>query len=196
MTTAYRIICCVLLFCILTTCTKKTDPKEQMVKFLENHNEHNIDRTMDYYTDDAIFVVQGQPPLKGKSAIHRVEVWDSAINSRLQVQDIQVRGDTVIIGKIIERNRWFIAAGILEVEYKPGTFVVFSGKKIKEFRPAQLTDRSAQEISAMFQSFMTWAKKERPDELAQIMADKSFNYDPSKAEDWINLIRDWRQNAK
>jgi hypothetical protein len=173
------------------------DLKERMTDYFENHNAHDIKRTMKFFADDAIFSLPGQNPLKGKAAIRLVEAWDSAIDSRLQVNDMQVNGDTVILGKITERNRWFIAAGIQDVEYVPGTYAVFKNGYISEFHPSKLTSASAKQVSGIFRTFMDWAKKEKPTELAAIAPpDKPFRYEPSKAEGWINLLREWKATAK
>jgi ketosteroid isomerase-like protein len=195
-------VVCRFIFIILSTalimgCEKKVDLKMQMGSYFAKHNAHDIDQTMKLFADDALFFLPGQKPLNGKAAIRRVESWDSAIDSRLQVKEMKVSGDTVILGQIIERNRWFIVAGIQAVTYDTGTYAVFSDGYITEFHPSRLTQASAGEVSDIFRTFLVWAKQEKPDELAVISPPgKPFQYDASKAEGWINLIREWKESTK
>ncbi len=195
-------VLCRLILVILSTvlvmgCEKKVDLKVQMESYFAKHNAHDIDHTMKLFADNAIFSLPGQKPLKGKAAIRRVESWDSAIDSRLQVREMKVSGDTVILGQITERNRWFIVAGIQEVTYDPGTYAVFRDGYITEFHPSRLTQASAREVSDMFRTFWDWAQQNKPDDLAIISPPgKPFQYDASKAEGWINLMREWKESTK
>ena len=182
-----------LIIVLFSQCKTNQDNESLLLGYLAVHNEHSIDKTMDYFTDSARFVIESQTPLLGKDAIRKLEEWNKAIDSRLEMFDFTTKGDTVIIGKIIERNKWFEIIGIDQVEYAPGTFVVYKDGLISEFHPSGLSEESISQLAPKFKSFMEWATKEKAKELREMMPDKKFDYKPEKAEIWFQLLKEWKE---
>ncbi|MCK5840039.1 MAG: nuclear transport factor 2 family protein [Bacteroidales bacterium] len=182
-----------LIIVFLSQCKTNNDPESLLMSYLEAHNEHDIDETMDYFTVSARFIIESQTPLLGKDAIRKLEEWNKAIDSRLEMFDMTTKGDTVFIGKIIERNKWFEIIGIDQVEYAPGTFVVYRDGLISEFHPSGLSEESTKQLAPKFKSFMEWATKEKAKELREMMPDKKFDYKPEKAEIWFQLLKEWKE---
>ncbi|MCK4679193.1 MAG: nuclear transport factor 2 family protein [Bacteroidales bacterium] len=182
-----------LIIVFLSQCKTNKDPESLLMGYLAAHNEHDIDKTMDYYTVSARFIIESQTPLLGKDDIRKLEEWNKAIDSRLEMFDFTTKGDTVIIGKIIERNKWFEIIGIDQVEYAPGTFVVYRDGLISEFHPSGLSEESIKQLAPKFKSFMEWATKEKAKELREMMPDKKFDYKPEKAEIWFQLLKEWKE---
>jgi hypothetical protein len=171
----------------------KPDVNVQMQAYIDAHNAHDLDKVMELYHDSATFIFNGEAEIKGKSAIRMMESWNVAVNNQLEVSDIKVKGDTVLMGKITEKNDWLEAAGINGITHQPGTYVVFKKGLIYEFAPIAMEPESFQKMAEFWKLFTPYAQYKRADDLKKMFTeDQLFNYDPANAQMWIGMIRDWK----
>jgi hypothetical protein len=179
------------LLALLYSCAS-VDNQEILLEYIENHNAHEVDKTMDLFHDDAKLYLPGQPPI---AEIRTVEAWDAAIGGESTYSNWRVNGDTIVIGTIIESNKWFKRAGIEKVEYRPGTKFIFKDGKIYEIWLTEMTLESQSEVAQMFGSFIEWAKENRPAKVRYLMPQGKFDLREEKARDWFLLMDEW-QNLK
>jgi hypothetical protein len=175
---------------IFSSCSR-VDNSEVFIAYIKHHNAHEVDETMKLFHEDAKLYLPGQPPI---SDIRKVEAWDAAIGGQSDYGSWQVSGDTIKVGTIIERNRWFKRANIDKVEYRPGSRFIFQDGKIIEIRLTEMTIESQAEVANMFQEFITWAQQERPSMVRQLMPNGKFDLSEEKAKDWFLLMDQWQQS--
>ena len=172
-------------------CSKKNNPGDILTSYLDSHNSHDVEATMQLFHEEARFTMPGRPPI---TDIRKMESWDAAISSNLNYESWEVRGDTLVIGRITERNNWFSKAGIPVVEYNPGSEIILRDGKIYEIRMAEMTEESQRAIGEMFSSFFTWAEINRPEELARLMPQGQIVMSENMAKEWFLLLDLWQRS--
>jgi hypothetical protein len=181
------------LIALMAASCGKPDLNARMQAYIDAHNSHNIEKVMELYHDSASFILGGSAVLKGKAKIRDLESWNVATNNRIEVSEIKVKGDTVLLGPITEKNDWLEAAGIDGITHQPGSFVIFKKGRIYEFAPIALEPESNQKLAAFWKSFLPYAKYEHAEDLKKLFSDdEMFIYDPLNAEIWKRMIRDWK----
>ena len=178
------------IFLFLIACSAKTDIEETMIAYLQSHNNHDVEKTLSYFHENASFQMMDQPPILD---IRKMEAWDAAIASNLIYESWEVHGDTIIVGTIIERNNWFSHAGIKRIVYRPGTRLIFKEGKIFKITVAAMTEESINDLSDMFNAFFLWASENHPEEMQQLMPGGQFEFSEQKASLWFQLLDEWQQ---
>lgn len=176
---------------IFAACSNDPSNEEVLKQYLSSHNKHNLEKTLSLYHENARLLIPGQPPMDN---IKTIEAWDAAIKSKLTFDGWEVRGDTIEIGKIIERNNWFQKAGISQIEYLPGTLFIFREGKIYEVREAAMTVESQDALREMFRSFLGWAYENKPNTIRKLMPNNQFNFTEENADEWFFLMDEWQLN--
>jgi hypothetical protein len=171
------------------SCSKKIDNEKILKAYLKSHNTHNIESEISLFHKDATFVMYKQQPI---TDIRKLVTWDASIKSNLNYKSWEVKGDTIIVGKIVEKNNWFSHAGIPKIIYKPGTRFVFKDGKIFEIRVSEMTEESVIAVNDMFSQFMNWAFEHYPEKLNELMPNGQFDFSIKKAETWFKLMDEWQ----
>lgn len=176
---------------IFFSCSGPTGPQEVVTGYLNAHNRNDIEAVMNYYHDDAVLIIPGQPPIDD---IRKAEAWDAAINSKLEYSSWDVRGDTVVIGKITEKNNWFKRAGIKSIEYEPGSKMVVTNGKISEVIMAPITPESLEALNQMYEGFLTWMNENHPEKLEELMPGGELIVSEEMALQWFALLDEWQRS--
>jgi len=180
-----------LLVIIFTSCTSKLDDK---VKLLEQaHNNHEIDKVISLYANDAKFVLVGGWVAEGKDKLIERFNWDFAVNGSLKFYDYKTIKDTVIC-KVEERNDFFQMLDIDVAKYDYSKFI-FEDNVIKEVR-AKLNQESKNLIEDSMSSFIIWASSEKSGELDSLKLNGNFSFTSEKSKIWLELLNAYRDKSK
>jgi len=171
----------------------KVNNGDVLVQYLELRNAHKVDQIMELYHNDAVLYIPGQDPI---TDIRQIEAWDAAIGCKTRFSDWMIAEDTIVVGRIVEKNRWFIKGGVSEVEYLPGSRYIFRDGKIIEVRLTEMILKSQQDVGTMFSELMEWAQKNRPVVLQGLMPEGLFDLNESNVDDWFQLLDDWQKSKK
>jgi len=173
-------------------CQSGSNPENVIKDYFKYHNLHDIPKTLSFFADTARFIMTEQNQLQGRHEIRKLEEWNAAIDGKLEATGFNVRGDTVFINMIIEKNLWYKGLGIDSVVYSPGTYAVIMQGSISKFRPAPIEREYAQEVTIALKDFTEWASKERVEDIRKILQGKQFDYDHKNAPKWLELIGEWK----
>jgi len=175
---------------IFTSCTSNLDDR---VKLLEQaHNNHEIDKVISLYADDAKFILVGGWMAAGKDKLIERFNWDFAVNGSLKFYDYKTFNDTVIC-KVEERNDFFKMLNINVVEYDYSKFI-FEDNLIKEVQ-AKLNQESKNLIEDSMSSFISWASSERLVEIDSLKSNGSFAFTREKSRKWLELLRAYKEKS-
>lgn len=146
---------------------------------------------MENIHENARIIMPGRPPI---TDFRKMEAWDASISSSLEYESWQVDNDTIRVGKIRERNNWFSKAGIPQVEYEPGTRIIFREGKIYEIQFSEMTRKSQSEMANVYQAFILWLQDSRPEELQKLMRNGELVLNEEVAKDWFLLLDQWQRS--
>jgi SnoaL-like domain len=188
----YKNIIIGLVALILISCSQKSENIKKVEEYFATHNLHNVNKTMKFYSPDAVFNIPGQDTFNGTEQIRKIEEWDAALNSNLETSSYEEDGDTVFVNEIVERNDWFKNMGIDSVVYNPGTKIIFEKGLIKAVLPSSLVLESRKTIITKLKMFVNWAKMVYPDELQKLLPEGKFDYKKENAHKWVQMLNEWR----
>ncbi|NOX89825.1 MAG: nuclear transport factor 2 family protein [Calditrichaeota bacterium] len=174
-------------------CEKKLDPVQFVRHYLELHRAHDIDGLLALHTDDTEFVLSKEQRLRGKKALRDLLEWDAVLESELTMRGISMRGDTIRIDTVIERNRLFKALGTEQVIYKPGTRFVLRNGLIAGTYPAGMSEESVKDGKKEFRRLIRWLSVNRPDTLARLLPGGKLRQDGASARLWLKVLEEWKQ---
>ena len=93
---------------------------ENLMQLTQNYpivyNTHDVNDIVNLYADDAIFEVTGQFSLNGKDQIRDITKYDSVLNIKMSVSNIETGRDSVFCD-LAETNDWLQIAEIGEAHY-------------------------------------------------------------------------------
>lgn len=187
----YSVFSIAAIILLLFACSKRKSNEEVLKAYLESHNKNDVEAVMENLDENARYTMPGRPPINN---VRKAEAWDASISSFLDYDSWQVNGDTIVVGKIFERNNWFSKAGLPGVEYEPGTKVIFKAGKIFEIRSAEMTQKSQNELADVYQSFILWVQNTRPEELQKLMKNGELVLNEEVAKDWFLLLDQWQRS--
>ena len=174
----------ILVLFLLNSCI--SNPVEQLVLLEDAHNSHDIERCLNFYTNDARFVLVDGWVAEGKDKLRERFEWDFAMHGSLQFTDCKAIKDTVFC-KVEERNDFFYLLGIDAVNYEYSKFI-FEHGLIKEVQ-AKVSQQSIKTIDNALSEFILWASSERIVELDELVAHGDLVFTADKAEKWMILLQ-------
>lgn len=186
----------VLVVLACTGCASQQDPARFLGHYVELQSSRDVEGLLALHTTDVEFLIPGQEPIRGTSALRDLYKWDAVLRSELLMGGIRTEGDTIVIDSIVERNEWFTALGLDEVRYMPGTRFVLEEGRIAGIYPAAFDDETQQRLMERFQPLMNWLGEHRPDALQQLLPGGRFRYDASTAELWLEVLADWNTSQQ
>jgi ketosteroid isomerase-like protein len=157
--------------------------------FEKAYNDHDVERVMSFYAEDAIHEVPGQFMLRGKEEIRGLVEYDAVSNARLSFSKYRVEGQTIMCQSTVTDD-WIKAAGIEEVHYS--TKLVFKDGLIQQWT-AQTSPEAVQQLTKLFTSVTEWASRERPRELEELISQGDFVYSAENARKSLALLREWQK---
>lgn len=162
--------------------------------FQEAVNEHNVDKVMEMFTDNAQFELVGISKYSGKKEIRNVFDYDAGVNTQLKFIDCKSEGNKVNC-KFIERNDRLSAIGIDELEY-PVCTILFRDRLIENFS-AEISPEMVQYNTEVWQKFMPWFSQNYPDEYSKMITPEGrFIYNRENGADVVPLLRKWREEQE
>ena len=156
------------------------------------YNTHNVNDIVNLYADDAVFEVVGQFSLSGKDQIRGITKYDSVLNIKMSVSNIETVGDSVFCN-LSETNDWLQIAEIGEAHYSV-IFVFRDGLISKIIASAK--PETAEAFKNVFTPLMIWAKENEPDLLSEMMPGGKFIYNAENAVKTLTLLTEWKESTK
>lgn len=178
----------------VTACSKPPDPETQIANMISAHNRHDATGKLALFTDDASLVVGGQTPITGKMALRGLFEADSVMNSELVYAGLVVRGDTVLVNSVVERNDLLRLLGVPEVHYLPGTRVVFANGLVQRIETSKLDQREWRAMRDGFAALMNWVQTSHPELLREIASGRLSGNNATAARGWLELAAEWRES--
>jgi len=162
--------------------------------FQEGLNQHDVDKVMSMFAENAEFEIVGVSKYSGKEQIRNVFEYDVGVNTELKFINCKSQGNTVI-GQILERNDRLDAIGFGELKYNSCTFV-FRDNLIQSFT-AEIPDEFVQYNSEVWQRFLPWLAENHPDEQSKMFTTEGrFNYNRENGAGVVRLLREWQKEQE
>lgn len=181
-----------LLFILLVSCSTQ-DLSIVVENYEQAYNNHDLEKIMSFYADDAEFEVVNIFSLSGKDQIRNLTEYDIALDIQMSIENIKIRGDSAIF-ELTERNDWLKAMEIEAAHYGP-TILIFKDGLIEHLKATQIP-QTEEAISSAIQAIMKWASANRPEQIAEMMPEGEFVYSADNAKKVIELIQQWKETSK
>ncbi|MBV6472305.1 MAG: hypothetical protein JPMHGGIA_00560 [Saprospiraceae bacterium] len=169
--------------CIVASCAQKGI--NGLREYEIAHNTHNVQRALSFYDDSISFEIKGVWTKNGLKEIRELELWDSTLNSRLEIEILNQKLDSFWC-RVREENDWFKAAGIEYLIHEPVTFVVRKGK-IHSIQVTS-TQEANQKIGRVISSLFDWSQNNGDSSIYRLVSGNGFIYSPAAALQWIQLF--------
>ena len=156
------------------------------------YNTHDVNDIVNLYTDDAVFEVIGQFSLNGKDQIRDITKYDSVLNIKMSVSNIETVRDSVFCN-LSETNDWLQIAEIGEANYS--VIFVFKDGLISKIS-ASAKPETANAFNNVLTQLMIWAKENRSNLLTEMMPEGKFIYNAENAMKTLFLLTEWKENTK
>lgn len=174
--------------------TNSTDLIDLVKTFQDRVNQHNVDKIMSMYTEDATFEIVGLSKFAGKQNVKNIFEYDVGVNTKVQYINCKSEGDTVHC-QVLERNDRLEAIGIDELKYSSCIFI-FKDNLIQSFK-AEIPPESVQYNAEIWKKFIPWLIKNYPDEYSRMfMDDGRFIYNRKNGSDVVQLLWKWKEERK
>ena len=156
------------------------------------YNTHNVNDIVNLYADDAVFEVMGQFSLNGKNQIRDITKYDSVLNIKMSVSNIETFGDSVFCN-LSETNDWLQTAEIGEAYYS--VIFVFKDGLISKIS-ASAKPETAEAFNNVLTPLLIWAKENKSDLLSEMMPEGKFIYNAENAMKTLNLLIEWKESTR
>ena len=162
--------------------------------FQERVNQHDVEKIMSMFTEDATFVIVGLSKFAGKQQVKIIFEYDIGVNTNLQFINCKSEGNTVHC-QLLERNDRLEAIGISILKYSSCIFT-FKDGLIKSFA-AEIPPDFVEYNSKILKKFIPWLTENHPNEYSRMfMPDGRFIYNRENGRDVVLLLRKWREERK
>jgi len=156
------------------------------------YNTHNVNDIVNLYADDAVFEVAGQFSLNGKNQIRDITKYDSVLNIKMSVSNIETFGDSVFCN-LSETNDWLQTAEIGEAHYS--VIFVFKDGLISKIS-ASANPETAKAFNNVLTPLLIWAKENKSDLLTEMMPGSKFIYNAENAIKTLTLLTEWKESTR
>ncbi len=156
------------------------------------YNTHNVNDIVNLYADDAVFEVVGQFSLSDKDQIRGITKYDSVLNIKMSVSNIETVRDSVFCN-LTETNDWLKIAEIGEAHYS--VIFIFKDGLISKIS-ASANPETANAFNNVLTPLMIWAKDNKSDLLTEMMPDGKFIYNAENATKTLALLTEWKERTK
>lgn len=156
------------------------------------YNTHNVNDIVNFYADEAVFEVMGQFSLNGKNQIRDITKYDSVLNIKMSVSNIETFGDSVFCN-LSETNDWLQTAEIGEAHYS--VIFVFKDGLISKIS-ASANPETAEAFTNVLTPLLIWAKENKFDLLSEMMPEGKFIYNAENATKTLNLLTEWKESTR
>ncbi len=162
--------------------------------FQERVIQHNIEKIMAMFTEDATFEIVGFSKFVGKQQVKNIFEYDIGVNTNLEFINCKSKGNTVHC-QILERNDRLDAIGISELKYS-SCILTFKDGLIQSFA-AEIPPEFVEYNSKILKKFVPWLTKNHPDDYSRMfMPDGRFIFNLENGRDLVSMIRKWSEEQK
>jgi len=187
----YKILLLILVFVLLNlSCSQNLTQLTQNYPIV--YNTHNVNDIVNLYADDAVFEVMDQFSLSGKDQIRGITKYDSVLNIKMSVSNIETVKDSVFCN-LSETNDWLQIAEIGEAHYS--VIFVFKDGLISKIS-ASAKPETGKAFNNVLTPLLVWAKEDKPDLLTEMMPEGKFIYNAENATKTLNLLTEWKESTK
>ena len=169
-------------------------PLETVEAYIDAHNRHDVEAVLNLFAPGIVFVMPNGDTRDGLEQMANLEAWDAALESRLDVSDLEVVGTSVVAGEIVEHNLWFELSGIGPITYLPGAVYEVEDGRITSIHAASWEPEHIVAFTNFLNRFVPWATAAFPSETAAAMPDGGFRYDADAAQMWIEMLVAWKDS--
>lgn len=176
-----------LLLIIITSCATK--PEDRVKAFEKAYNNHEVDKVMSLYADDASIEIVGYFVVRGEKEIRDMTEYDITQNIHLSYNECITKDDTVICNESVT-NDFIKFADIKDANYS--TKFIFSDGLIKQIisKPTPQTYKAWNQV---LKPHLEWLSKERPQQLQEMMPEGKFIMNAENAKKQIPLLKEWKE---
>jgi hypothetical protein len=135
--------------------------------FQERVNQHDVEKIMTIFTEDATFEIVGLSKFSGKQQLKIIFEYDVGVNTNLQFINCESKGNTVHC-QILERNDRLDAIGIVELEYS-SCILTFKENLIQSFA-AEIPPDFVEHNSKILKRFIPWLTENHPDDYSRMFS--------------------------
>jgi hypothetical protein len=185
--------CAVIVLGLACASLASTPPglKRRFQEYRRAYSRHDVQAVLSFLADDYVFRVANSDYKASKKELVGNLEWDFALNARTAYEDLQLRGNTIRV-IIIDENDFYKGLGLVGPRKYRFRYEYDEKGQIKEGIIEQyLTD--PEEFTKAFNALTEWAKKERPQELAEIFPNNHMEFKKELAGRWIALMREWHK---
>lgn len=180
-----------LLVGILLISCNENKKNDLIQSYFEAHNAHEIENSLGYFNEDAVFELKGVWTKKGLNDIRGLEEFDAAMNSHLELIEARQSGDTVYC-RIVENNDWFSSVGITRLVHDPTIFVL-DGRKIKHII-AYPDQETGEKIEAAIGQIFQWSQQTGDSAVYKLLPEGEFIYSTEAATQWKALFERMKES--
>ena len=173
-----------------TGCLADDTRVERAGAFLEAYSTYRIPAAVALTTDDVLVRERDRRTLRGRDSLQSRIRWDSVVSTQFRAAELRQRGDTVALLGLTETSAWLQLLGVGYLEYE-GAFLLFEQNRVAEFSLGTLAPARQEVLERQLASFLPWTQHESPERLSRVLPDGQFVYEPRRAADWLNLLREW-----
>jgi hypothetical protein len=162
--------------------------------FQERVNQHDIEKIMTMFTEDATFEEVGFPKTTGKQQIKINFEYHAGVNTNVQFINCKSEGNTVHCQMLL-RSDPLDAQGIGEVKSSSCIFT------FKDNLIQSLADEWPPDVveynSKFWKKFIPWLTENHQDDYSRMfMPDGRFIFSLENGRDLVSLIRKWSEEQK
>jgi hypothetical protein len=179
----------------MVSCSRGPDLKLRTRQMIETANRHDVTAQLAFYSDSAVFVLRGMPPITGKAELRRIFEWDSTLGTQVTVEGLSVRGDTVVQGTSSESNGWLRMMGVEKMHTQAGTRVIYHDGLVERVELAEDFPSEQEAYRDSLASFMRWFTARHPEIPPGAQDSVLFRFSGASAKAWLGYLGEWRGAA-
>ena len=162
--------------------------------FQERVNQHDVEKIMTMFTEDATFEDVGLSKSSGKQQIKNIFEYHAGVKTNVQFRHCKSEGNSVHCQMLL-RNDTLDAIGIGELEYSSCIFT-FKDNLIQSFAVEWGPD-FVEYNSKIIKKFIPWLTVNHQDDYSRMfMPDGRFIYNLENGRDVVPLLRKWSKEQK
>ena len=164
--------------------------KEIVEAYLEAINRHDIDAEMSLYAEDVTLELVGAFTKVGKSALRQLGEYGTVINNNFDFHECIFEEPGQVSFKVTQQNEFLRTFGVDELRYTSYKMTIHDGL-ITSIR-TELSQEGMKQARQADEAFVTWAAKEKPETLAELMPDGEFIPGKENGLAVMALLREWQ----
>lgn len=180
---------------ILIVCSKprQRNVQDLVHEYVEASDAHDLDKLASMTADSAVWIL-GNIQLKGKEEVLGPNRLDAGANTRLEMSNLVVRGDTAKF-ELAEVNDILTALGINSIVHYPR--LVFKDGLVVRKDQWKPNTMMPEEASPNLGRFQQWIQDNKPDAIDRLFdQDGNFIFSRENGELMASLAREYSEREK